>query len=122
MLHPLPLRMQHDFGLDNIVGALITLLVVTLFIYFAAKFVLARSSFFAALGTALLGTFLASIVVGLLVSVLDAPAWVFFVIGIAIWSLVAAFFFRARWVQGAIIGLVAWLLWALVHWVIGMVF
>lgn len=100
--------MEHAFGTDTLVSAIIAVLVTTLFIYFAAKFVLDRSSFLAALGTALLGTFLASIVVGLLVDVLDAAEWVFFVIGIAIWALVAAFFFRARWIQGAIIGLVAW--------------
>lgn len=115
--------MQHtDFGVDNIVSAIITILVTTLFIYFAARFVLDRSSFLAALGTALLGTFLAEVVMGLISSMLDFPAWVVFVVGIAVWALVAAFFFRARWVQGAIIGLVAWLLWAITRWIIGRVF
>lgn len=111
--------MQHEFGASNWITAIITILVTTLFIYFAAKFVLDRSSFLAALGTALVATFLAEIIMGLVASAFDIAAWAVILIGIAVWALVAAFFFRARWIQGAIIGLVAWLLWAIVHWVIG---
>lgn len=108
--------------LSAIVSAVISVLIVTLFIFFAAKFVLDRTSFLAALGTALIGTFLATLLTDLIGRVLDAPVWVFYIIAVAIWALVAAFFFRARWIQGAIIGLVAWLLWVLVHWIIGMLF
>lgn len=108
--------------LSAIVSAIVSVLIVTLFIFFAAKFVLNRTSFLAALGTALLGTFLAFLVVDLLRLAIDFPEWVGYLIVIATWALIAAAFFRARWVQGAIIGLVAWVLWALVHWIIGMVF
>lgn len=106
---------------SGIVSAIVTILVATLFIYFAARFVLDRSSFVAALLTAVVATFLATLVAALLQSVVAAD-WVPIVVGIAVWALVAAIFFRAKWIQGAIIGLVAWLLWALVVWLIGMLF
>ncbi len=107
-------------GTGGIVSAIITLLIATIFIFFAAKFVLGRSSFISAFLVALLGTLLASLAV-LGVTALGAPGWVGLVTAIVVWALVAAIFFRAAWVQGAIIGLVAWVLFALVSFLVELI-
>lgn len=94
---------------------LLSLILNTLFVYFAARIVLDRSSLVASLLTALLGTFLAGLVSAALPGVWGI------VLAVAVWALVAAFFFRTAWLKGAVIGVVAWLLWALVAWVVGAV-
>lgn len=96
----------------GLVVAVIALLVNTAVIYLAARLVIDRSSVFAAIATALLGTFLAALVASAVPGILGI------VLAAAVWALVAAFFFRATWVKGAIIGLVAWLLWALIDFVV----
>lgn len=106
---------------NSLLSAIITILIVTLFIFFAAKFVLGRTSFFAALGTAVIGTILAQLAaVG--VDALGGGYWFALIVGIVVWALIAAIFFRAAWVQGAIIGLVAWVLWFLVNLAISALF
>lgn len=92
---------------ESTVAALVAILVATIFIYVAAKFVLEYSGFLAALGTATIGTLLAQLVL----YVVPGPAWLAFTLAIATWALVAALLFRTSWVRGAIIGLVAWVLW-----------
>lgn len=106
---------------SGIVAAIITILLATLFIFFAAKFVLGRSSFFAALGTATIATFLATLA-SAGVAALGAPGWLALVVVVFVWALIAAIFFRAAWVQGAIIGLVAWVLYFLVNLLIAALF
>lgn len=101
--------MAYEFQADSaLVSGIITLIIASLFVYFAARFVIDRSSFLASILTVLLGTFLASLVAGLVSGILGL------VLGVAAWALVAAVFFRTAWVKGAIIGVVAWLLWFLV--------
>lgn len=101
--------MAFDFSVQgSLIAAIITILIASLFIYFAARMVLDRASLLAAIGTAVIGTFLATLAWGLLDGVWGM------VLAIATWALVAALFFRTDWVKGAIIGVVAWLLWFLV--------
>jgi hypothetical protein len=114
-------RINHRSFFDEYFLNVMIKLFTCIFIHFAAKFVLDRSSFLAALLTAVVATFLATLGGGLLSTVI-ATGWILLVIGIAIWALVAAIFFRARWIQGAIIGLVAWLLWFLVNLAINALF
>lgn len=106
---------------NSLLSAIITILIVTLFIFFAAKFVLGRTSFFAALGTAVIGTILAQLA-AYGVDALGGGYWVALIVGVVVWALIAAIFFRAAWVQGAIIGLVAWVLWFLVNLAISALF
>jgi hypothetical protein len=114
--------MPIEYSLSSgLVSALITILVATLFIYFAARAVLGRASFLAALGTALVATFLASLAAAG-VDAVGGAWWLAWGVGIFVWALIAAIFFRAAWVQGAIIGLVAWVLYFLVNLVIGLLF
>jgi hypothetical protein len=109
MATPFELRVQGE-----VVAALVTLVVATLFVYFAARLVIDRSSLLASVATVVLGTllggFVAAFVSGILGVVLAAAAW----------ALVAAVFFRTAWVKGAIIGLVAWVLWAIVRYVVAL--
>ncbi len=90
------------------VSALVTVLVASVFVYFAGRIVVDRSSILAAILTAVLGTLLGTFVWGLLPGVLGM------VLGVLAWGLVAAFFYRTKWTKGALIGVVAWLLWFLV--------
>jgi Ni,Fe-hydrogenase I cytochrome b subunit len=111
------------FELDvgtGILAAILTLLVTATFIYFAARFVLDRSSFLAAILTAVVGTLLAYLAVIVLTPLVQA-AWIPFVAAVAMWALAAAVFFRAKWVQGVIIGIVAWLLFLLVGFLISLI-
>lgn len=97
----------------EIVSTAISVLVTSLFIFFAARFVLDRSSFVAAILTAVLGS-VAAAAVFLLVE----GGVLGFALAIAVWALLAALFFRTDWIKGAIIGLVAWVLWLVVTLVI----
>jgi hypothetical protein len=93
---------------QEVIATLVSILFESLLIYLAARFVLDRSSFFAAIFTAILGSLAAGAVL-----VYVSGIWAI-VLAVAVWSLVAALLFRAKWVQGAIIGLVAWVLWFLI--------
>lgn len=88
----------------NPLGSLVSILVATLFIYFAAKFVLDRTSIFSALLSAVVSTLLAALVLVLVTGTLGI------VLSILVWALCTAAFFRTSWLKGAIIGLVAWAL------------
>jgi hypothetical protein len=88
-------------------------LVTALFVYIAARIVIDRSGVIAALLTALLANLLAGLVL----------AWVGFgtlgiILALAVWALVAALFYRTSWLKGAVIGLVAWVLWLLTLWLL----
>ncbi|MFA5945246.1 MAG: hypothetical protein WC876_12380 [Candidatus Thermoplasmatota archaeon] len=95
---------------------LITWVVTALFIHFAAKIVLDRSSFLTALGVALLGTILAVLVGSLVAGTLGL------VLAIVTWALVCALFYRTGMLKAAVIGVVAWLLYWLVTWLVGILF
>lgn len=93
---------------DDIVRAIVVWLVTALFIHLAAKGVIGRSSFLTAILVAFLGTLLATLVWALVGGTLGL------ILGFATWALICAVFYRARWLQGAAVGLVAWLLYILV--------
>lgn len=93
-------------------AAVITWVVTALFIHFAAKIVLDRSSFLTALLVALVGTVLAFLVAGLVAGTLGV------VLAIVTWALVCALFYRTGMVKAAVIGLVAWVLFFLVTWLV----
>jgi hypothetical protein len=95
---------------------LITWVVTAIFIHFAAKIVLDRSSFVSALLTALVGTFLA-VLVGALVG--GTPG---VILAIATWALVCALFYRTGWLKAAVVGLVAWVLYFIVVWLVARLF
>ncbi|HUR62202.1 MAG TPA: hypothetical protein VM286_07565 [Candidatus Thermoplasmatota archaeon] len=86
-------------------GGLLSILITTLFIWLAARFVLDRSSILAALASAVISTLLAGFILALLGGGLAA-----IILAILVWALCTAMFFRTDWVKGAIIGLVAWAL------------
>jgi hypothetical protein len=97
-------------------SALVTWVVTALFIHFAARIVLDRSSFLTALLVALIGTLLAVIVGGLVGGTLGI------VLAIVTWALVCALFYRTGMLKAAVIGLVAWVLYFLVTWLLGLIF
>lgn len=104
----LPLAKEYQISVsDDFVSLLIVLLVTTLFVWLAARIVIDRSSVLAALLTALVGNFLAFLVSG---AVGGMPG---LILAVLVWGLVAALFFRTAWLKGAVIGVVAWLLWFL---------
>ncbi len=89
----------------DVVRLLVTWIVTALFIHFAAKIILDRGGFIAALLVALVGTLLA----GLVSLLVDGTLGL--VLAIATWALVCALFYRTGWLKGAVIGLVAWVLY-----------
>lgn len=99
----------------DLVTFLITWVVTALFIHFAAKIVLDRSAFLAALLTALVGSILAILVGGLVGGTLGI------VLAVATWALVCSLFYRTGWLKAAIVGLVAWVLYALVAWLVRLI-
>ena len=88
--------------------SLVSILVTALFIWLAARFVLDRSSLVAALASAVVSTLLAG-----LVAFLVGGGTLGLILGILVWALCTSAFFRTDWVKGAIIGLVAWVLYFL---------
>lgn len=93
---------------QDAVRFVVTWLVTALFIHFAAKIVLDRSSFLSALLVALIGSLVAVLVGGLVGGTLGL------VLAIATWALVCALFYRTGWIKAAVVGLVAWVLFLLV--------
>lgn len=96
----------------DLVSGLITLAIATLVIHVAARMVIDRGGFLPALLTALLGSILAVLVSQAVGGTLGL------VLAIATWAFIAAVFFRTQWVKGAIIGVVAWIIWFLVSIVV----
>ncbi|MHB1262088.1 MAG: hypothetical protein ACYC2H_10275 [Thermoplasmatota archaeon] len=103
-----------EFRQGGWVAALITWVVTALFIHFAAKIVLDKSSFLTALLVALLGTILAVLVGGLVGGTLGL------VLAIVTWALVCALFYRTGMLKAAVVGLVAWVLFFVVTWLVGL--
>lgn len=94
-------------------GWLITWIVTAIFIHFAARIVLDRSSFLTALLVALIGTILAVLVGSLVAGTLGL------ILAIVTWALVCALFYRTGMLKAAVVGVVAWVLYFLVMWLIG---
>ncbi|HET6398925.1 MAG TPA: hypothetical protein VFH47_05170 [Candidatus Thermoplasmatota archaeon] len=95
-------------------SSLAAFLVTALFIYIAARIVIDRSGVIAALLTALVANLLAALVL----QVVDNGTLAI-ILAVVVWALVAALFYRTSWLKGAVIGLVAWVLWLITIWVIG---
>jgi hypothetical protein len=91
---------------------LVAWVVASLFIHFAAKIVLDKSSFLTAMLVALLGTLLAGLVGALVAGTLGL------VLSIVTWALVCALFYRTGIVKAAVVGLVAWVLYFVTVWII----
>lgn len=104
-----------EFEANDWVGALVAWVVTALFIHFAAKIVLDKSSFLTALLVALIGVLLAALVVGWV-----GGGTLGVVLGILVWSLVCALFYRTGMVKAAVVGLVAWVLFYLTTWLIAL--
>lgn len=102
----------HFFAEGRILSGVITLLVATLVVWLSARWVIDRSSILASILTVLLATFVSGLVAAAL------PGWLGLVLAAAVWALIAAFFFRTDWIKGAIIGLVAWVLWVVIRLVV----
>ncbi len=105
----------------GIVGSLVAWLVASLFVYFAARIVIDRSSLVAAL----LSTFLGSLLAGLVQIVgsnLGLPTWAAITLAFASVALVIAVFFRTNWSKGAVIGIIAALLWVATSFLVARLF
>lgn len=106
-----------EFGAgEGIVAAIVTIVIASLIIRAAARLVIDRGGFISALLTAIVGTLVATFVWALV------PGLLGLLLGIAVWALVAALFFRTDWVKGALIGVVAWVIWFLVSLLITWLF
>lgn len=106
---------------DALISSIVSWLVASLFVYLAARFVLDRSSVVAALLSVFLGSLLAGLVrIG--ADRLDFPAWAGLALAFAAVALLIAVFFRTDWIKGAIIGVVAALLWVLTTYLVGLLF
>lgn len=107
---PVLVTMAYDFSISDAgVSAVITILIATFMINWAAKMVIDRSSLIAAFLTAILGSIGASLVWAGVGGTLGL------VLGAFVWALVAAIFYRTAILKGAIIGLVAGVAWFLIN-------
>ncbi len=89
-----------------LVASVVALLITGVFVHVAAKLVVGQSKYLQAVLAAFLGTLLATLVLlgagsGLLGAFLAVAAW----------ALVVAAVYRTKWLAGAAVGVVAWLLW-----------
>jgi len=104
-----PFKFEWDQHL--LISFIISLLIVGLFVYLAAKLTGESEGYGTALATAFVGNLLAYLVLILI------SGWLGIVLAIVVWGAVAAGFYRTRWLKGLFIGIVAWLLMALVIWI-----
>ncbi len=98
------------YGLDSageVLRLLVLLAAIGLFLHFAARLVLDRSSLATALVAAVVGFLLA-----VLVAQLVRFQWLAVVLGLAAFTGVTALAYRVKWPKGAAIGALAWLLWS----------
>lgn len=100
----------------TIFASLVTIVLATIFVYVAARVVIDTSSILASLATVVIGTLVAGVVASFV------PGTLGIVLAAATWALAAAVFFRTAWVKGAVVGLVAWALWAGALWVVDRLF
>lgn len=110
---PFELLSSHPYEFEvqrSLLSFFITLVVTALFLWVAARIVIDRGGLLAALLTALVGSIAANLVLWFV-----PISWLAFVLALAVWALVAAIFFRTGWLKGAVIGLVAWVLFFVVN-------
>ncbi len=107
-----------DHWVSLLVSAALTLLIGGFFVHAAAKLVIDRSSFGQAILAFLLGTLLATGVMALAGDPLGRP--IATLLGLIAMAFAFAAVYRTKWSKGAIIGVVAWIIWAavtaLVNW------
>jgi len=95
-------------------GALVSLLVTALFIHFGAKLMVpGKVHYMQGIATAFFGSLLAGFVL-----FLTGFGTLGNILALASWALVAAIAYRTSWLRGALVGLVAWLIWLVVNWII----
>jgi hypothetical protein len=94
---------------DGWVNILILVIIEALFVWLAARIILDRGGFIASIVTAVLGNLFAFLIWGLVSGILGL------ILAVLAWGLVAAIVFRTAWLKGAVIGVVAWLIWFLVN-------
>jgi hypothetical protein len=104
-----------DWNADGLVKFLVTLVVVSLYIYFAAKLTGEKEGFGTAIATAFVGSLLAFLTLALIGGLGGT------ILAIVVWAAVAAGFYRTRWLKGLLIGLVAWVLNIAVVWLVGLI-
>lgn len=107
--------MEFQVG-SGIVSAILSILIVSLFIHFGAKPFTHDAGFLRAVFVAIVGSLLATVVWGALGGTLGL------IVAVAVWALVAAVTYRTSWLAGLMIGVVAWILWAIVSWLIALIF
>lgn len=95
-----------------LLASLISLFVTALFIHFGANAVVKGKQRYT---QALLVAFLGSLLAGLVLLGAGGLGWVSFFLALAAWSLVAAVVYRTSWLGGALVGLVAWILWSVIQ-------
>ncbi len=99
-----------------LIGGIISLLITAFFVHMAAKIVVGKGRFLQAIVVAFLGNILSGLVL------LGAGLGLLGVfLALAAWALVAAVVYRERWLAGAGIGFVAWILWIAVQFLVSFV-
>lgn len=97
-----------------LIGILVAWLVTSAFIHFGAGFVTKRRRFGQAMATAFIGSLLA----GLVLIGAGGLGMVGVLLALAAWALVAGAIYRTTWIGGVAIGIMAWLLWWLVNFLL----
>lgn len=92
----------------SLLGLLVAIVVVSLLVHMAARIVLDHGGFLQAIGTVVLGFLLAGLVQYLLPGLLGT------ILGLVVWAIVAAAFYRTSWLKAAVIGIVAYVIGLLV--------
>jgi len=106
-----------EFSVSNsLVAGLVALLITAVFVHVAAKLVAGHSNYLQAVLAAFLGSLLAGLVL------IGVGGLLGIILALAAWSLVVALIYRENWLVGAGIGLVAWLLWLGIQYLIRALF
>ena len=101
---------------DALIASIISLLITGVFVHVAARLVVGESRYLRAVLAAFLGNLLAAVVL------LGVQGTVGAILAVAAWALVVALLYRTKWLAGAGIGLVAWLLWLGVQFLVRALF
>jgi len=104
------------FETTGIARLLVTLILATIIVYFAAKWTIDATSLARAFLTVVIATVVSGFVAGLINGILGE------LLSLIVWAAMAALVYRTAWIKGAIIGIVAWVLWLVVGIVVGAAF
>lgn len=107
--------------LQVFVTALLTWALATLFVHLSAKIIMGESHLPQAFLAVLVGTVMAAFV-DLGGRNAGWPGPLVIVLGLAAFALGLAAVYRASWFKGALLGVVAWILWGVVRYLIGLLF